>query len=54
MSSKKRKTRPAVPKWFWFDNDAKCIKCKTPNGCGSCKYVKRQNKYNRKNNKLPL
>ena len=40
MKKKRRKMRPQLPWYFSFDTD-NCYRCKNKNGCGGCKFLKR-------------
>ena len=36
---RKRKPKPAPPKWYFYDTD-NCWDCNNRNGCGGCKRLK--------------
>lgn len=55
MKIKKRKQRPSMPYYWWFDVDG-CWFCKNKNACSNCKVARRylKSKYNKRKRRRKL
>lgn len=47
MGKAKRKPRPSMPDWYWWEQDG-CWFCKNRNNCNQCKANRRASKENHK------